>query len=110
MIIEVSPVPKQPEKRKEKVVKLSVHKNNQEKRLKAEQKKIFKEYVKSVQESIPSPSGFAVVAWDEDNKSVAFIVDNINDIDVFPEKIKVLLTREINKYLDGIESGIEEEE
>lgn len=104
MKIEVSPVQKQLEKkRKSKVVKLSVHKNNLDKKLKSEQKLTFQEYFKSVQEAIPSPSGFAIVAWDDESKSVAFVLDSLEDMEVFPEKIKILLTRELNKYLDQIE-------
>lgn len=105
MKTEASQEPKQPEKKRKRsnIVSLSVHKNTLEKRIRQDKKECFKDYFASVQSVVPSPTGFAIVAWDstsEDGlKASAFIVDSLNDLELFPEKVKMILNREINKFI-----------
>lgn len=105
MKTEASPEQKLLEKRRKRnnLVSLSVHKNTLEKRIRQDKKECFKDYFVSVQNIVPSPTGFAIVAWDstsEDGlKASAFIVDNLHDLEIFPEKVKVILSREINKFI-----------
>lgn len=87
-------------KRNKKVLKLSVYKNTLLKEEQEFQTKLFTDYFNSVLDVIPSPTSFAIVAWDNDYKSVAFIVNPTDDADLFPEKVKIMLTRELDK-LDG---------
>lgn len=104
MKIEVTQEPKALGKRKSKVVKLSVHKNTLEKKVLSEKKRIFQEYFKEVQSGIPSPTDFVILAIETDGSYAAsFICSDVKDLYILPEKVKQILTREINKYLDSIE-------
>lgn len=88
-------------KKDKKVLKLSVYKNNLLKEEQEFQTQIFTDYFNSVLEVIPSPTSFAIVAWDDEYKSAAFIVNPNDDADLFPEKVKIMLTRELDKLENG---------
>jgi len=101
MTIEVSQEQAQPVKRKSKVLKLKVYTNKIKKQAEKESKEYFKTALSTLKELIPAPTGYALVAWDEEGNVVnAWSTTCQREIRYIPQMVADILRREIDKYTE----------